>query len=657
MPAGQRRLIFTGNVNTNLFNKYTAGANVGGLNASVRRALKRRAVSAAGTMNAQGQFFPGKACCSAEIENVPIDTVPIDNDSTRQVEPEPLTVTFNLSVTQAGQTANSGGPIFLELYENDKTTPIYVFGNDSIIDNKLKLNNGLPFEQDSNYSDTFSIQDNLSEFYVKLSSGTTDGLNFDNVTINYNDNTYSFTTEDDVNKGTEANNYTGTDNTVGWLDSPPGAAGPKIRWYIVTDYSGGLGATVGGDYHWGLRATDDATATTTTTSSPIINIYSNDFYDYYYCLANYVAGSTETPTYNYEGKGSTVSNISMTSGIMNFRESGTYNITISNPNGYDVTIVCTGAGGGGGGSDDDHNVGGGGGGSGGTSMMTFPQMTSGTYYIKVGKGGPKGSYDDSHSDGVYYKNGTSGTSTQFLDTDSTTALVSAGGGGGGYHWDTDGNQYGGTGGTAGSGSSQNGSTGGQGAWSGTTTGHNGTTALLDPLTYNIAHIGQMTTFLGGSGGGGGYGASSPAGKKGYGGRYDYVNTSNSDMNGNYYCGGDGGGTNGNYYGSNGAYSSNSNNISESTSSNYFMMTTCVAASTQTLSDGSIGWENTCPILGTNMGYGYLAGAGGGGGMFVSGWNNVYDGGDGADGMCSIIFNPPGYNANYYPHNWSITIFW
>ena len=163
MPAGQRRLIFTGNVNTNLFNKYTAGANVGGLNASVRRALKRRAVSAAGTMNAQGQFFPGKACCSAEIENVPIDTVPIDNDSTRQVEPEPLTVTFNLSVTQAGQTANSGGPIFLELYENDKTTPIYVFGNDSIIDNKLKLNNGLPFEQDSNYSDTFSIQDNLSE--------------------------------------------------------------------------------------------------------------------------------------------------------------------------------------------------------------------------------------------------------------------------------------------------------------------------------------------------------------------------------------------------------------------------------------------------------------------------------------------------------------
>ena len=69
-PGGQRRLIFTGNVKTNLFNKYTAGSNVGGLNASVRRALKRRAVSAAGTMNAQGQFTSGNNCCSPEIDNI-----------------------------------------------------------------------------------------------------------------------------------------------------------------------------------------------------------------------------------------------------------------------------------------------------------------------------------------------------------------------------------------------------------------------------------------------------------------------------------------------------------------------------------------------------------------------------------------------------------
>ena len=69
MPGGQRRLIFTGNVKTNLFNKYTAGSNVGGLNTSVRRALKRRAVSAAGTMNAQGQFTPQAPCCATELHS------------------------------------------------------------------------------------------------------------------------------------------------------------------------------------------------------------------------------------------------------------------------------------------------------------------------------------------------------------------------------------------------------------------------------------------------------------------------------------------------------------------------------------------------------------------------------------------------------------
>jgi len=71
MPAAQRRLIFTGNVKTNLFNKYTAGSNIGGLNTSVRRALKRRAVSPAGSMNSQGQFTPGNPCCSSEIDTKP----------------------------------------------------------------------------------------------------------------------------------------------------------------------------------------------------------------------------------------------------------------------------------------------------------------------------------------------------------------------------------------------------------------------------------------------------------------------------------------------------------------------------------------------------------------------------------------------------------
>lgn len=66
MAGGQRRLLFTGNVKTNLFNKYTAGTTVGGLNTSVRRALKRRASSASGTLNKQGQFVKGSLsqCCN-----------------------------------------------------------------------------------------------------------------------------------------------------------------------------------------------------------------------------------------------------------------------------------------------------------------------------------------------------------------------------------------------------------------------------------------------------------------------------------------------------------------------------------------------------------------------------------------------------------------
>ena len=41
--GGARRLIFIGNVKTTLFNKYTPGSGVGGLNRSVRRALVRKA--------------------------------------------------------------------------------------------------------------------------------------------------------------------------------------------------------------------------------------------------------------------------------------------------------------------------------------------------------------------------------------------------------------------------------------------------------------------------------------------------------------------------------------------------------------------------------------------------------------------------------------
>ena len=67
-PGGQRRLIFTGNTNTNLYNKYT-NAGIGATSSAVRRAKLRRAMSNPGTFDsATGVYnFDGQPCCSPEL--------------------------------------------------------------------------------------------------------------------------------------------------------------------------------------------------------------------------------------------------------------------------------------------------------------------------------------------------------------------------------------------------------------------------------------------------------------------------------------------------------------------------------------------------------------------------------------------------------------
>jgi hypothetical protein len=62
--GGQRRLLFTGNVKTNLVNKFISGAGVGAISTSSRRALKRRATLCTGKLDARGNLIPGKPCCS-----------------------------------------------------------------------------------------------------------------------------------------------------------------------------------------------------------------------------------------------------------------------------------------------------------------------------------------------------------------------------------------------------------------------------------------------------------------------------------------------------------------------------------------------------------------------------------------------------------------
>lgn len=67
IAGGQRRILFIGNVKTKLVNKYTSGSGVGAVNTSARRALKRRATSSAGTLDANGNLILGMPCCSAEL--------------------------------------------------------------------------------------------------------------------------------------------------------------------------------------------------------------------------------------------------------------------------------------------------------------------------------------------------------------------------------------------------------------------------------------------------------------------------------------------------------------------------------------------------------------------------------------------------------------
>jgi len=79
-PGGQRRLIFTGNVKTNLFNKFTPGSGVGALSTSIRRNKYRRASTNNLTMaqldadykarkNGTPISYPKIPCCPSMTSN------------------------------------------------------------------------------------------------------------------------------------------------------------------------------------------------------------------------------------------------------------------------------------------------------------------------------------------------------------------------------------------------------------------------------------------------------------------------------------------------------------------------------------------------------------------------------------------------------------
>jgi hypothetical protein len=65
--GGVRRLIFVNNAKTSYENKYVAGSGIGACCISVRRVLKRKATSRAGTMDNPG----GCPCIPAELSYNP----------------------------------------------------------------------------------------------------------------------------------------------------------------------------------------------------------------------------------------------------------------------------------------------------------------------------------------------------------------------------------------------------------------------------------------------------------------------------------------------------------------------------------------------------------------------------------------------------------
>jgi hypothetical protein len=85
--GGVRRLIFTGNVKTNLDNKYVGGAGVGAHSTAARRALKRRATSSKGSLGPNNTLVDySNHCCNSEIGNTTTivnssNTIPIVNIS------------------------------------------------------------------------------------------------------------------------------------------------------------------------------------------------------------------------------------------------------------------------------------------------------------------------------------------------------------------------------------------------------------------------------------------------------------------------------------------------------------------------------------------------------------------------------------------------
>jgi len=147
------------------------------------------------------------------------------------------TVSIEIDVSDI-KDANTKGPLYMEVYSAfidknghwNKNTLLPISGNDNITENKLTLNNGGGYDKNSNSIDTFNFNKTVGTFYIRLTTGTTDGINIKRVRITYKDVPISFAL---IDNSTEDNK----ENRVGWLDNDD-VNHPSSRWYFIEDMSG-----------------------------------------------------------------------------------------------------------------------------------------------------------------------------------------------------------------------------------------------------------------------------------------------------------------------------------------------------------------------------------------------------------------------------------
>ena len=144
-----------------------------------------------------------------------------------------IPVDFDITVPNKDH-ANTKGPVWLEVYSENKTKPQVIHGNNNEYINGFKyfLNGGGKFEKGSLNKDVFYVNKNLKNFYIKLSTNTTDRIDISKLTITAGVHSETFDKVSNAISGNKGSGFYGKDeDTVGLLELDDNT--PSFRWFKV----------------------------------------------------------------------------------------------------------------------------------------------------------------------------------------------------------------------------------------------------------------------------------------------------------------------------------------------------------------------------------------------------------------------------------------